>query len=132
MNATDWSAIRIHPGVVNLQFVPSLSQTYAADEKKKSVTISILPQLKEPQIRKFVKNKSRKILDRILFLVTENKTLPKLEKNERNKLLVEWISKSWAKIDANMITKSFNLCGYTCDDNNNNIEPIWTNYYKFK
>ena len=47
--------------------------------------------------------------------------------NDRNKLLVEWISKSWKRINTGMITRSFNLCGYGIHEN---IEPVWKNIIK--
>jgi DDE superfamily endonuclease len=59
----------------------------------------------------------------------EHKTLPKLIITDRNKLLVEWISKSWKKINFDIIKKSFEFCGYGI---NENIEPKWKKYYNIE
>ena len=59
----------------------------------------------------------------------EDKTLPELGKTERNKLLVKWISKSWKKIDNEIISNSFEFCGYGIPDN---VEPKWVKYYVVK
>ena len=56
----------------------------------------------------------------------DNKTLPKLAKHERDKLLVQWISNGWEKIDTNIIKNSFNFCGYGITEN---IDPEWMKYY---
>jgi len=54
--------------------------------------------------------------------------LPKLPLVKRSKLLIEWISESWEKINSEMIKNSFIFCGY--GNNNNNIKPEWKKYYK--
>jgi hypothetical protein len=59
----------------------------------------------------------------------DNKTLPKLEKKNRNILLVKWISESWNHIKANddIVKKSFHFCGYGIT---NNVEAKWKKYFK--
>jgi DNA-binding transcriptional regulator YiaG len=75
--------------------------------------------------KSYIKNK---YLDWLIESV-DNKTLPKLEKNDRNKLLVEWISESWDNIKANqdIVKKSFHFCGYGIADN---VEAKWKKYFK--
>ena len=55
-----------------------------------------------------------------------NKTLPKLAKHERNKLLVKWISSSWKQINNDIIKNSFNFCGYGIPKD---TDPKWMKYY---
>ena len=57
----------------------------------------------------------------------DHKKLPQLGIKDRNKLLVNWISKSWNYIDNIMIKNSFNSCGYAIPD----VEKSkWYKYYE--
>ncbi len=90
-------------------------------------TTSILQPL-DVGVNKTVKNHIKN--EYIKWLINnfddDNKTLPKLDKHERDKLLVKWISNGWEKIDSNIIRNSFNFCGY---GNTKNIDPQWMKYY---
>lgn len=57
------------------------------------------------------------------------KTIPKLNKKERNVLLTEWISESWNNIDNVTIKNSFNYCGYGISKKET---PKWMQFYNAK
>ena len=77
-------------------------------------------------INKSVKSHIRsKYTDWLIKNIDKTKGLPQLEKKDRNKLLVRWISESWSSITNVMIKNSFNYCGYGVPDG---VEPKWKQF----
>jgi hypothetical protein len=68
---------------------------------------------------------NKKYIHWLIETVDNNKEFPRLEKKDRNILLINWIFESWNNINDNMIKNSFHHCGYSIAGN---VDPKWKQF----
>lgn len=92
-------------------------------------TTSILQPLDVGVNKSFKSYIKYKYMDWLIKFFDEKKTVPDLIKEERNRLLVNWIKESWNNIDNDIINNSFEFCGYNISEE---TEPGWKKFFQIK